>query len=809
MMTGRYTHRQPRPGVLIACNVGMHMIIVLTGLNNALAEPPSPRQPTRNVLLIHSGHPDSEYTRLQDVAIRSALSEPDLGPIVYHVEYLDLARREATPEYLDRLLSLFELKYAPAQIDLIITTDTRAVSFLAGPGRTLLPGTPLVFSGLIANQVDLRIIERPMTGVMENLDIGDTVRAATKILPNSSRLVVISDQSGSGVSIRALAKEAVPRAAPNIPTLWIDDLTVTEILDRAASFTSDEIVLLLELHDPEGRTYQHPDSALSRLCRISRAPIFACYDVFLGTGIVGGKLTSGSEQGRAAGKLAARVLRGEKAGAIPIVRESPNRYLFDYAAMQRWSILEDGLPNGSHVRFRPKNFFRTYRKYILPALAAIALQTAIIVALLVSRRRILAAERALREERDLLNSIMEFAPAGIMLFSDSGRLTYVNRCAADLVGETPSSLLGRRFDDPAWQLRNPDGRLRDPGEYLVSIAICTGASVLNRESELHRSDGTCRFLSVSGIPIKNDSGKLRYVLLMMDDATERHVAQQALVRSNEELEERVRERTSELMESNRALRVAIRERDNVALESRRRQDQLAHVQRVATMGEMATGLAHEINQPLAAITTYTQGCLRRLETSDADSAGLLGPLREIAGQAQRAAEIVRRLRAFVRKDRPALTSINVNQLALEATRMLSADAATHGIQVGLELADGVPTINADPIQFEQVLLNLIRNAMEAVSLRADEPKRVSVQTRWERPDRVHVEVRDNGPGISPEALNRLFEPFHTTKPDGLGMGLPISRSIIGSFGGRLDCIESAPGRTVFRIVVDAAALREQ
>lgn len=806
-MTGSFTHRQPRLSVLIAPSVGMQMIITLIGPIVAFAEPPSTERPAKSILLIHTSDPDSEYTRLQDTAIRSALSEPDLGPILYFVEYLDLSRRMATPEYLDHLLKLFEFKYGTEHFDLIITTDTRAVSFLAGPGRVLLRGTPLVFSGLLANQVDLSAVERPMTGVMENVDIEDTVRAAISIRPNSSRLVVITDQSGAGESLRALAKEAVPRAAPNMPTLWLDDLAVPEILQRAASLDSNEIVLLLDLHDPDGRTYQDADSALSRLCRASSAPVFACYDVFLGTGIVGGKLTSGSEQGLAAGKLAARVLRGEKASEIPIIRVSPNRLLFDYKVMQRWSISEADLPEGSEVRFRPENLFRTYRSYILPALAAIALQTAIIVALLVSRRRILAAERELREERDLLNSIMEFAPAGIILFSDSGRLTYANRCAADLIGEIPARLLGRRFDDPAWQLNDPDGRIRSPSEHLVSIVTRTGESVLGRESTLLRSDGTSRFLSVSGIPVKNDAGNLRYVLLMINDATERHVAQQALLRSNEELEERVRERTSELMDSNRALRIAIQERDDASQESRRRQDQLAHVQRVATMGEMAAGLAHEINQPLAAITTYTQGCIRRMEAGGADSGELLGPLREIAGQAYRAAEIVRRLRGFVRKDRPALAPVDVNHLAIGATNMLSADSATLGIQVELDLDESIPMVSADPIQFEQVLLNLIRNATEAVSLRTEEPKRVSVRTRCEQPDRVHVEVRDNGPGIDPTALDRLFEPFYSTKSDGLGMGLPISRSIIESFGGRLDCVESADGQTVFRIVVEAAAMR--
>lgn len=215
--------------------------------------------------------------------------------------------------------------------------------------------------------------------------------------------------------------------------------------------------------------------------------------------------------------------------------------------------------------------------------------------------------------------------------------------------------------------------------------------------------------------------------------------------------------------------------------ARRQQEELEHGARLALLGEMASSLAHEINQPLAAIHNYANGCQRRL-ADGADLDGVRQGVRLIAEQAERAAGIVKRIRAFVRKRTPEHLPLAVNDSVLAALDLFAATAQRRGVAVECRLAEALPPVAADRIQVEQVILNLLQNAADAMAGAAT--RRLGVAT--ELVDGVvRVAVADSGPGLSPEARAHLFQPFFTTKPDGLGLGLSLSRSIIESHGGRL------------------------
>ncbi len=239
----------------------------------------------------------------------------------------------------------------------------------------------------------------------------------------------------------------------------------------------------------------------------------------------------------------------------------------------------------------------------------------------------------------------------------------------------------------------------------------------------------------------------------------------------------------------------------------RHQEELAHVSRLSTMGEMATGLAHELNQPLAAITNYAIGCLNLLQAECRGPAGVCETLEQITTEAKRAAEIIRRIRAFVRKLESRRSSIDINALVREVIGLMSFEARNHGIVVHPALCDPLPLVLGDSIQIEQVVVNLVRNSFEAIQQR-DAPERVmAIETRFGRSGRdvVEISVIDSGPGLADVDIERLFDAFFTTKPDGLGMGLSISRSIIEAHGGRLWAENHADGGAVFRFTLPVPA----
>ena len=228
------------------------------------------------------------------------------------------------------------------------------------------------------------------------------------------------------------------------------------------------------------------------------------------------------------------------------------------------------------------------------------------------------------------------------------------------------------------------------------------------------------------------------------------------------------------------------ERDQDERHARQRQAELAHLARLNMMGEMATGMAHELNQPLAAISTYTSVALRMLPASSKESELLEEALQGARQQALRASEIIRHLRQLVRKQAPQKADVDINKLLKNVIELTEFEACKHDIQLTLKLSEGLPNVSVDSIQIEQVLLNLLRNSIEALQSVSGKERQVIIHTYLNRDDWVQVEVVDNGPGMSPDVLDNLFKPFISTKgATGMGMGLSISRSIVEAHCGRL------------------------
>lgn len=233
--------------------------------------------------------------------------------------------------------------------------------------------------------------------------------------------------------------------------------------------------------------------------------------------------------------------------------------------------------------------------------------------------------------------------------------------------------------------------------------------------------------------------------------------------------------------------------------ARRQREEMEHSSRLALLGEMASSLAHEINQPLAAIANYARGCERRIAGGH-DGAGVVEGLRLIAGQAERAAGIVKRMRGFVRKRAPEPLPLDINEAVREALELFHGVAGRRGLRVSLNLAETLPRVRADRVQIEQVVLNLVQNAAEAMAGR--DRRHLAIVTA-ETASGVEVAVTDNGPGLATEARTRLFEPFFTTKAEGLGLGLSLSRSIVEAHGGRLWAEDAAKSGACFRFTIPA------
>ncbi len=263
----------------------------------------------------------------------------------------------------------------------------------------------------------------------------------------------------------------------------------------------------------------------------------------------------------------------------------------------------------------------------------------------------------------------------------------------------------------------------------------------------------------------------------------------------------VQRRTRQLSMVNRELEREVVERRSAEERASQHEAELAHVSRINVIGEMTSGLAHELRQPLAAIRNYAEGGMQRLRRRGNDAADIDGALSHILEQAGRAGEIVSRVRGYMRKRDPRRELVDLNHAVVEAERFFRHDAKSNNVSIAFELADDLPQVSADLIELEQLIINVCRNAIEAMQ-DGKAPRTLKIETSFDD-GAVRVVVADTGPGLSTRQLDEVWQPFFTTKERGLGLGLAICRSIVEAHGGKISAENRVEGGLliVFRIPV--------
>jgi two-component system sensor kinase FixL len=236
----------------------------------------------------------------------------------------------------------------------------------------------------------------------------------------------------------------------------------------------------------------------------------------------------------------------------------------------------------------------------------------------------------------------------------------------------------------------------------------------------------------------------------------------------------------------------------------RLQDRLVHVSRLATLGEMSSGIAHELNQPLCAMANYAQACDRLLAMPDPDIPEIRDALQEIAAQAMRAGEAIQRLRSLARPQEARPELIEINSLIMELTDLIQSDAKHNQVRYRFDVGLGLPRVLVDRSQVQQLVINLVRNSIEALAEQPQESREVVVSSTRNANGDVEISVTDCGPGIPAEILPHLFTPFCTSKATGTGLGLAMSRTIASANGGQLDYHANHPRGACFTLTLPAA-----
>jgi PAS domain S-box-containing protein len=724
-------------------------ILTLFATSSAAAE-------TKRVLMLFSNDSLLPAGNAISSSFRRTLEAENPDGVEIFTEFLD-ADRFPGPAHEARIASLLRDKYASIPIDLAIAIGPQALEFLSQRRASLLPGTPLVFAGVSERGMQQRGAPPNSTGVVSRFDPVRTLELALRLQPDARQVVVVTGASTFDQEWDAVAREELAPYADRLQMTHLSGLPLSRLLDELARLPPRTIVIYLTIFEDGTGDLFVPRDLTAEISEAASAPVYGVYEPYVGRGVVGGYVESFEAIGREAARIALRVLAGDPPEILPPERVKTQAFMVDWRQLRRWGLDEASLPPGTILRFKEPPLWEQYRQEILAVIVVVVLQSAFIVALLLQARRRRCAEVSLRESEERYRNVVETQTELICRYLPDSTLTFVNDAYCRYFSRNRDELVGRPFIELI-----PDSERAAALKHIQSIGRSQYGDTY--EHQVVRPDGSLGWQQWTDRAIRNAEGSVVELQGIGRDITDLKIAD---------------------------------------MEVEQRRKEVTHLTRVAILGELSGALAHELNQPLTAILCNAQAAQRLLTRAPSDLAMVSEILDDIVTDDLRAGEVITRLRALLKRGEASFKLLHLNDVATEVLALARSELIDRHVTVSTRLTPGLPSVRGDRVQLQQVMLNLLLNACEAMGTRSSAKRALTVSTACDGDGLLLTSIADRGNGIPPDAADRLFEPFFTTKPEGLGLGLSICRSIIAAHGGRLWADNNPDGGATFTVALPA------
>jgi signal transduction histidine kinase len=679
-------------------------------------------------------------------AFKARLKERSSEPIEVFTDFLDIGRFPG-PEHEKRLVPFLAGKIAQANPAVVISISRGATRFLVRHRAEIAPNTPVFYCCTPSSTADGLDIPADIPGIIIDYDWAGTLALAERLQPNAKTLVFVS---GASARDHAWYQDAMTDLEPFIgkyETRHLVGLGYDALLKEVSQLPPDAIVMLMPIFD-DGLGLERIGSEVALdVARASSAPTYSPVETLHGGGIVGGTMDSLAQQGVKTADYALEILSGKSPADFPHETTLPLQYRVDARQLARWGFREASLPPGTSVEFRQPNVWEQYGYVVLAAVLAFIAQTAIIAFILLQMRKRKEAERSLKESEDRMAFAAASTNIGLWRMDlATSRLWATDHCRS-MFGISPGAAL--TWDEFFKAIHHEDRQT-----FREWLQLPGPAGLPRSEFRVELPGKDVRWYVGRGRTVMDEQSRPLQISGIFADVTARKSAE---------------------------------------AEAELRQEEIAHLMRVAALGELSGGIAHELSQPLAAILANAQAAQSILAHGSPDGEIITQILEDIVEEDRRAGQVIHRLRRLLKKGEHQSMLINLNDLIQSTLALMHSELIHRKIKVDLDLKPELPLISGDSVQLQQVLLNLMMNAMEAMTATATTVRRLSITTRWSMEGYVEVLVSDRGRGIAPEEQRRLFQPFFTTKERGLGLGLSICSTIVTSHGGRLSLANAKEG----------------
>ena len=703
--------------------------------------------PPKRVLLVFNESRDLPGNAMMEQALRAEMLKESASRIDFFVENLDVTRF-SDENHARAFREFLQQKYSGQHLDLVVAFMGRDFNLTNEISTGIFARIPIVFVA-VSEQSIPDVLRRPgYSGILQRYDVAGTFSLMLRLQPATHRVVVVSGVSADDrLTLERI--RAVGQSLDGIECEFWTNRPLGQLGAGLSTLPKGTVIFLGTLQRNLSSQPYYSSQLIQLVAPRASVPIYGLGAGLVGGGLLGGSVVDYESLGTRAGQLAMEQMRAGITNRIPVEVSTIGTPMVDWRELRRWGISESRLPADCVVRYQPHSTWTDHKQAISLATTVFLAQAFTIAALLINRRHRRRAEakaRANQEARALLAAIVETSDDAIIRKDLDGRIITWNRGAERMFGYAASEIIG-------WPIAITVPPMQQQVELENLERTRRGVPIHNYETVRQHKDGRLVEVSITISPIFDETGRVVGASKICRDISRRKAAE---------------------------------------MEIRKQREELAHVTRISTLGQLTTALTHELNQPLGAILRNAEAAEMFLQAGQPDLNEVRAILADIRRDDQRAGQVIERMRLLLKRRSLESHPLDLREVVEDIVTLVRPDLLARQVTLTLDLPGWLPLVPGDRVHLQQVLLNLLLNAMDAMNGHPGAERRLTVRVKAGLPGWLEVTVSDAGTGLPPEESPRLFETFYTTKPNGMGMGLAISRTIIEAHGGKIRA-ENNPG----------------